>query len=101
MISHDTDFCTINYITNDKFSCTFSIQLSSIILKQYVEAHWCHLSEKFRPPETTPEVIIHCSWIYFLTVVQTVCGTSLSCLTAAKNSIIGLFAKVEHPGHVW
>ncbi|PIK58812.1 putative importin-9 [Apostichopus japonicus] len=30
-------------------------QLSSLILKQYVEAHWCHLSEKFRPPEATPE----------------------------------------------
>lgn len=30
-------------------------QLASLILKQYVEAHWCHLSEKFRPPETTPE----------------------------------------------
>ncbi|CAB1353367.1 unnamed protein product, partial [Coregonus sp. 'balchen'] len=28
-------------------------QLASVILKQYVETHWCSLSEKFRPPETT------------------------------------------------
>ncbi|KAH0619009.1 hypothetical protein JD844_018608 [Phrynosoma platyrhinos] len=28
-------------------------QLSSVILKQYVETHWCSQSEKFRPPETT------------------------------------------------
>ncbi|XP_049847541.1 importin-9 isoform X3 [Schistocerca gregaria] len=27
-------------------------QLSSVLLKQYVEEHWCHLSEKFRCPET-------------------------------------------------
>jgi hypothetical protein len=27
-------------------------QLSSVLLKQYVEAHWSQLSEKFRPPET-------------------------------------------------
>ncbi|XP_029331446.1 importin-9 [Mus caroli] len=28
-------------------------QLASVILKQYVETHWCAQSEKFRPPETT------------------------------------------------
>ncbi|XP_037016895.2 importin-9 isoform X4 [Artibeus jamaicensis] len=28
-------------------------QLASVILKQYVETHWCAHSEKFRPPETT------------------------------------------------
>uniref|UniRef100_A0A4W3IWF5 Importin 9 n=1 Tax=Callorhinchus milii TaxID=7868 RepID=A0A4W3IWF5_CALMI len=28
-------------------------QLASVILKQYVETHWCNQSEKFRPPETT------------------------------------------------
>ncbi|XP_048878263.1 importin-9 [Brienomyrus brachyistius] len=28
-------------------------QLASVILKQYVEIHWCSQSEKFRPPETT------------------------------------------------
>ncbi|KAL3853056.1 hypothetical protein ACJMK2_016638 [Sinanodonta woodiana] len=28
-------------------------QLSSVLLKQYVEAHWTQQSEKFRPPETT------------------------------------------------
>ncbi|XP_069694516.1 importin-9 [Periplaneta americana] len=28
-------------------------QLSSVLLKQYVETHWCNCSEKFRPPETT------------------------------------------------
>ncbi|KAF0034528.1 hypothetical protein F2P81_012286 [Scophthalmus maximus] len=28
-------------------------QLASVILKQYVETHWCSQSEKFRPPETT------------------------------------------------
>ncbi|XP_046424857.1 importin-9 isoform X1 [Neodiprion fabricii] len=26
-------------------------QLASVILKQYVETHWCSLAEKFRPPE--------------------------------------------------
>ncbi|KFM58485.1 Importin-9, partial [Stegodyphus mimosarum] len=30
-------------------------QLASILLKQYVESHWSANSEKFRPPETTPE----------------------------------------------
>uniref|UniRef100_A0AAR2J616 Importin N-terminal domain-containing protein n=1 Tax=Pygocentrus nattereri TaxID=42514 RepID=A0AAR2J616_PYGNA len=28
-------------------------QLASVVLKQYVETHWCAQSEKFRPPETT------------------------------------------------
>uniref|UniRef100_A0A8D0HE16 Importin 9 n=1 Tax=Sphenodon punctatus TaxID=8508 RepID=A0A8D0HE16_SPHPU len=28
-------------------------QLASVILKQYVETHWCSQSDKFRPPETT------------------------------------------------
>ncbi|KAG7261839.1 hypothetical protein CRUP_022882 [Coryphaenoides rupestris] len=28
-------------------------QLASVILKQYVETHWCSQSEKFRPPETS------------------------------------------------
>ena len=28
-------------------------QLSSVLLKQYVEAHWSQHSEKFRPPETS------------------------------------------------
>lgn len=31
-------------------------QLASVLLKQYVEAHWSQHSEKFRPPETTPAV---------------------------------------------
>ncbi|XP_076333062.1 importin 9 [Tachypleus tridentatus] len=31
-------------------------QLASVLLKQYVEAHWSSQSEKFRPPETTEEV---------------------------------------------
>nr|XP_061814396.1 importin-9-like [Nerophis lumbriciformis] len=30
-------------------------QLASVILKQYVETHWCSHSEKFRPPETTEQ----------------------------------------------
>lgn len=29
-------------------------QLASVILKQYVETHWCSLAEKFRPPEIKP-----------------------------------------------
>lgn len=33
-----------------------SSQLASVILKQYVETHWCAQSEKFRPPETTERV---------------------------------------------
>lgn len=32
------------------------LQLASVILKQYVETHWCSQSEKFRPPETTDKV---------------------------------------------
>ena len=31
-------------------------QLASVLLKQYVEAHWSHHSEKFRAPETTENV---------------------------------------------
>ncbi|PSN50935.1 hypothetical protein C0J52_08156 [Blattella germanica] len=27
-------------------------QLASVLLKQYVEIHWCSYSERFRPPET-------------------------------------------------
>uniref|UniRef100_A0A3P8WPP0 Importin 9 n=1 Tax=Cynoglossus semilaevis TaxID=244447 RepID=A0A3P8WPP0_CYNSE len=30
-------------------------QLASVILKQYVETHWCSQSEKFRSPETTDQ----------------------------------------------
>ncbi|XP_041836787.1 importin-9 [Melanotaenia boesemani] len=30
-------------------------QLASVILKQYVETHWCSQSEKFRPPETSEQ----------------------------------------------
>ncbi|KAG8180187.1 hypothetical protein JTE90_017703 [Oedothorax gibbosus] len=30
-------------------------QLASVLLKQYVESHWCCNSEKFKPPEATPE----------------------------------------------
>ena len=26
-------------------------QLASVLLKQYVETHWCSVAEKFRPPE--------------------------------------------------
>lgn len=32
-------------------------QLASVLLRQYVEAHWSPLSEKFRQPETTEEVL--------------------------------------------
>lgn len=38
----------------DQFS--WCLQLASVILKQYVETHWCSQSEKFRPPETTDQV---------------------------------------------
>ena len=31
-------------------------QLASVLLKQYVEAHWSQHSEKFRPPETSDAV---------------------------------------------
>ena len=33
-----------------------TLQLASVILKQYVEAHWTCNAEKFRPPETTDAV---------------------------------------------
>lgn len=26
-------------------------QLASVLLKQYIETHWCSLADKFRPPE--------------------------------------------------
>ena len=35
---------------------TNPFQLASVILKQYVEAHWNSGAEKFRPPETTDAV---------------------------------------------
>jgi hypothetical protein len=28
-------------------------QLASVLLKQYVETHWCSYSEKFQSPEAT------------------------------------------------
>lgn len=31
-------------------------QLASVLLKQYVEAHWSQQSDKFRMPETPPAV---------------------------------------------
>lgn len=37
-------------------SLAFLVQLASVILKQYVETHWCAQSEKFRLPETTERV---------------------------------------------
>jgi hypothetical protein len=39
-------------------------QLASVILKQYVETHWCAQSEKFRPPETTERVKTVACFIY-------------------------------------
>ena len=36
--------------------CVMGVQLSSIVLKQYVETHWCHLSEKFHEPEPPEQV---------------------------------------------
>ena len=40
------------------------LQLASVILKQYVETHWCSQSEKFRPPETTDQVNMSSPWIH-------------------------------------
>ena len=31
-------------------------QLASVLLRQYVESHWSHLSEKYQPPETVDHV---------------------------------------------
>lgn len=31
-------------------------QLASVLLRQYVEAHWCQHAEKFRLPETVENV---------------------------------------------
>lgn len=36
--------------------CILSVQLCSIVLKQYVETHWNNLSEKFQEPEP-PELV--------------------------------------------
>ena len=33
-------------------------QLSSVLLKQYVEAHWSQHSDKFRAPETSEAVSV-------------------------------------------
>lgn len=34
------------------------MQLASVVLKQYVQAHWSSISEKFTPPETSSKVSI-------------------------------------------
>lgn len=47
--------------TQWNFTISFpGLQLASVILKQYVETHWCSQSEKFRPPETTDRVSRRC-----------------------------------------
>uniref|UniRef100_A0A4W5P3Y3 Importin 9 n=1 Tax=Hucho hucho TaxID=62062 RepID=A0A4W5P3Y3_9TELE len=43
----------LSELTVDPLGALAIRQLASVILKQYVETHWCSLSEKFRPPETT------------------------------------------------
>ena len=35
-------------------------QLASVLLNQYVEAHWSQHSEKFRVPETSEAVSVDC-----------------------------------------
>ena len=30
-------------------------QMAALLLKQYVDTHWCEDAEKFRPPEATPQ----------------------------------------------
>nr|XP_058971952.1 importin-9-like isoform X1 [Pocillopora verrucosa]XP_058971953.1 importin-9-like isoform X1 [Pocillopora verrucosa] len=40
-------------LTVDREGALAIRQLASVILKQYVEAHWNSSAEKFRPPETT------------------------------------------------
>uniref|UniRef100_A0A1A8IQK3 Importin 9 n=1 Tax=Nothobranchius kuhntae TaxID=321403 RepID=A0A1A8IQK3_NOTKU len=42
-------------LTVDPWGALAIRQLASVILKQYVETHWCSQSEKFRPPETTDQ----------------------------------------------
>ncbi|KAK2915275.1 hypothetical protein Q8A73_005869 [Channa argus] len=42
-------------LTVDRQGALAIRQLASVILKQYVETHWCSQSEKFRPPETTDQ----------------------------------------------
>ena len=34
-------------------------QLSSVLLRQYVDAHWSTVSERFTPPEPNQEVCMH------------------------------------------
>lgn len=78
------------------------LQLASVILKQYVETHWCSQSEKFRPPETTDQVF-HIPFICSSGVGQNVifltnpckaacllCYQSLDVLLQAKAAIRGL-----------
>jgi len=31
-------------------------QLAAVMLKKYVDLHWCAEAEKFQPPEATPQV---------------------------------------------
>ena len=54
--TNDLNVTKVLYLTC-RLSCSF-VQLASLILKQYVEAHWNKESEKFNPPVTTDEVII-------------------------------------------
>ena len=40
---------------NDKENSSLK-QLAAVLLRQYVDAHWSELSEKFTPPETPTHV---------------------------------------------
>lgn len=65
-------------------------QLASVLLKQYVEAHWCQHSEKFRPPETT-DAVCDISYTIFLILIFT---TNLQCLTLPKGFVVKLSSEI-------
>ena len=53
-------------------------QLASVLLKQYVEAHWCQDTDKFRPPETSQQVniLLHVSYTgTFMCIINHSCNT--------------------------
>ena len=52
----------LTQLTVDTEAAVAQRQLSSVLLKQYVESHWSALADdKFRPPEVTDEV---CGWTF-------------------------------------
>lgn len=84
-----------------------SSQLASVILKQYVETHWCAQSEKFRPPETTERVRRPLEWptrggpraVLGDWAVGTLCGQSALKRPGGKGD--GWAGRLAFPAEGW